>query len=175
VAGSLGVEDGGHGFGELVDVPVGVDVAGCLDRFVAEELLDGFQIPGVVEDLLAGGVAGFVHAFAGGGAFGEDAGVVEAAVPPVVGSVVAHWFVGEAVDDGFAFVWDRFLSGEEVVVGLGFEVEDQVFEIEPEVGLGDREFADLFAFGEDGESAALVVEVGELDALEGAFAEAVVE
>ena len=50
---------------ELVDVPVGVDVAGRGDRRVAEELLDGFEVAGVVEDALPSGVAGLVHPLTG--------------------------------------------------------------------------------------------------------------
>jgi hypothetical protein len=38
--------------GELVDVPIGVNVPGRLDAFVAEELLDGLQVPSLVEDAL---------------------------------------------------------------------------------------------------------------------------
>jgi hypothetical protein len=79
----------GEGRGELVDVPVGVHVAGGLDRRVAEELLDGLEVAGGVEDALAGGVAGLVHPLAAGRAGGDDAGALEAAVPPAVHAVVA--------------------------------------------------------------------------------------
>jgi hypothetical protein len=39
-------------FRKLLDVPVGVDVARRRDRLVAEELLDGLEIPGRVENAL---------------------------------------------------------------------------------------------------------------------------
>jgi hypothetical protein len=51
----------GHRGGELVDVPVGVDVAGRLNRGVAEQLLDGLEVAGGVEHALAGCVATLVH------------------------------------------------------------------------------------------------------------------
>ncbi len=41
-----------HDARELLDVPVGVDVARRLDRLVAEQLLDSLQVPGLVEDAL---------------------------------------------------------------------------------------------------------------------------
>jgi hypothetical protein len=49
-------DDIAHGRLELVDVPVGVNVAGRGDRRVFEQLLDGLQVAGAVEHRLAGGV-----------------------------------------------------------------------------------------------------------------------
>jgi hypothetical protein len=46
-----------HGLGELLDVPVGVDVGGRLNRRMAEQLLDSLEIPRLVEDALTGCVS----------------------------------------------------------------------------------------------------------------------
>jgi hypothetical protein len=40
--------------GELLYVPIGVDVPRRLDRLVAEELLDGLEVPGRVKETLPG-------------------------------------------------------------------------------------------------------------------------
>jgi hypothetical protein len=57
--------------------------------------------------------------------------------------------------------------------GLG--VEDVALEVVPERGVGDREVADLLALGEDRQALADVVEVLELDGLQRALAQPVVE
>jgi hypothetical protein len=54
---------------------------------------------------------------------------------------------------------------------LGLGVQDQALEVEPEVGVHDRELAHRLPLREDREAVALVVEVLELDVLEGALAE----
>lgn len=92
----VGSEHVGHRRGELVDVPVGVDVAGRLDGGVAEELLHSLEVAGGVEHALAGCVATLVHALAAGRARCDDAGGGEAAIPPVVRGVSAHRLVGVA-------------------------------------------------------------------------------
>lgn len=142
---------------------------------MAEEFLNCLQVPCLVEHLLSGSVAGFVHPLAGGHPGGDDGSALEAAVPPVVGAVVSHRLLREPVDDGGALARDRFLAGEQVVVGLGLEVKDQPLEVEPEVGLRDGKLTDLFALCEDRQAPTLVVEVPELDPLEGAFSQPVVE
>ena len=88
-------EDVGHGGGELVDVPVGVDVAGGLDGGVAEQLLNSLEVACLVEHALTGGVPGLVHPLAAGRPFRDHAGVFEALVPPVMEAVVAHSLSGK--------------------------------------------------------------------------------
>jgi hypothetical protein len=61
------------------------------------------------------------------------------------------------------------------VVGLGFDFDDVAFEVKPERRVGDGQFADLLALREDRQAAALVVEVLELDRLQRALAQSVVE
>ncbi len=61
------------------------------------------------------------------------------------------------------------------MVGPRFDFDDVAFEIEPERRVGDGQFADLLALREDRQGAALVVEVLELDGLQCALAQAVVE
>jgi hypothetical protein len=96
---------------------------------VTQELLDGFQVPGLVEHTLTGCVAGFVHPFAAGHPFRDDTASREAAVPPVMeAAVVSHWLVGEAVERDFCCLAcdrvepprDGFLAAEEVVPRLRF-------------------------------------------------------
>ena len=57
---------------------------------MAEQLLDGLQIPGGVEHPLAGAMASLVHPLTARLPFRDDPGAGEAAVPPVVGSVLAQ-------------------------------------------------------------------------------------
>src|SRR5262245_42079613 len=64
-----------HRFGELVDVPIGVDVAGRLDRRVPEKPLHGLQVPGAIEHPLTGGVAGLVHLLAPGDAVSNQSAI----------------------------------------------------------------------------------------------------
>ncbi|HEV2974233.1 MAG TPA: hypothetical protein VGX69_04465 [Solirubrobacteraceae bacterium] len=106
------VEHVGHRGCELVDVPVGVDVAGRLDRGVAEQLLDGLEVAGGVEHALAGCVAALVHLLAAGRARRDDAGGGEAAIPPVVRRVAAHRLVRVAA---YADAGDRALRAQQVV------------------------------------------------------------
>lgn len=122
----VGGEHVGHRGGELVDVPVGVDVAGRLDRGMAEQLLDGLEVAGGVEHALAGCVAALVHLLAAGRAGRDDAGGGKAAIPPVVRGVAAHRLLRVAAH---AYAGDRALRAEQVVRGLGFDVEDVVFEV----------------------------------------------
>jgi site-specific DNA recombinase len=161
----------GHSRGELVDVPVGVDVAGRLDRGVAEQLLDGLQVSRGVEDALAGGVPRLVHPLAAGGALWDDSRVCEPPVPPRVHPVDAHWL--RRVAGHLRSV--ALHPGHQVMVGLRFDFEDMPFEIQPERGVGDGQLADLLALREDRQPSALVVEVLELDGLERALAQVVVE
>jgi hypothetical protein len=164
-----------QGLGELVDVPIGVDVAGCLDAFVAEQLLDGLEVAGLVEDTLARTVPGLVHPFPAGCAFAHNPGPGQAPVPPVVQAVDAHRPAGKTVDDGLAFVGYRLLPCEQIIVRAGFLLNLQPPEVMPERDLGDRNFADRLAFREDRQPSPLMVEVLELDFLEGALAEPLVE
>ncbi len=55
------------------------------------------------------------------------------------------------------------------------DFEDVPFEVQPERRVGDGQFADLLTLREDRQAAALVVEVLELDGLQRARAQAVVE
>jgi hypothetical protein len=48
------VDDLAHRFGQLITVPVDVDVRRYLDRRVPKELLHRFEVPGDVKDALAG-------------------------------------------------------------------------------------------------------------------------
>jgi hypothetical protein len=121
---------------------------------VAEQLLDGLEVARVIEQPLAGRVAGLVHPLAARRALGDDPGVREAAIPPVVQAVVAHRLVGERALRG------RCPSAlHQVVVALGFGVEDQPLEVVPERRVGDRHVADLAALREDRQPLADVVEV----------------
>jgi hypothetical protein len=113
-----------------------------------------------------------VHPLAAGRAGRDDAGGREAAIPPVVRCVAAHRLGGIAAH---ADARDRALRAEQVVRGLGFDVEDVVFKVVPERAVGERQLADLLALREDRQAAALVVEVLELDCLECALAQPVVE
>jgi hypothetical protein len=54
------------------------------------------------------------------------------------------------------------------VLRLGFRLDEQPPQVDPERRLRDRDFAHLLAFGEDRQTLAVMVEVPELDALEGA-------
>ncbi len=63
----------------------------------------------------------------------------------------------------------------QVVVGLGFDFDDVPFEVQPEWRVRDGQFAHLLALREDRQTAALVVEVLELDGLQCALAQSVVE
>jgi hypothetical protein len=70
---------------------------------------------------------------------------------------------------------NRALPAHEVVVRLGLDVEDVALEVEPERGVGDRQLAYLLSLGEDRDALAGMVDVLELDRLEGALSEAVIE
>src|SRR5215475_13542375 len=76
---------------------------------MAEKLLNGLQVAvGLVEHPLAGGVASLVHPLTAGLARGDDAGPLEAAVPPAVKAVDAHRLVSvldaiDAIGRSFAF------------------------------------------------------------------------
>jgi len=61
------------------------------------------------------------------------------------------------------------------VVRLNLGLEDQALEVEPETGVEDRKLADLPALSEDRQPFAVVVEVLELNALQRALAQPVVE
>ena len=82
---------------------------------------------------MPGGVPGLVHPFAAGGAYGDDAGSREAAVPPVVESMGAHRLAVKTVDFaprclsrlGVECLWDRLLSRQEVMVRLRLRLQDQ--------------------------------------------------
>jgi hypothetical protein len=58
---------------------------------------------------------------------------------------------------------------------LSLHVDDELPEVVPEAGVGDWEVADLPALREHREPLSIVVEVLELDALQRALAESVVE
>ena len=49
---------------------------------MAEELLDGLEVPRRVENALPGRVASLVHPLAGGDALGDDSGPLQTPVPP---------------------------------------------------------------------------------------------
>ena len=87
-------------------------------------------------------------------------------------SVAAHRLVRVAAH---ADAGDRALRAQQVVRGLRADVEDVVFEVVPERAVGDGQLADLLALREDRQALTLVVEVLELDGLERALAQAVVE
>ena len=59
--------------------------------------------------------------------------------------------------------------------GLGFDVEDVVFEVVPEAAVGEGQLAYPLALREDRQAAALVVEVLELHRHQRALAQPVVE
>lgn len=86
--------------------------------------------------------------------------------------VAAHRFVGVAAH---ADARDRALRTQQVARGLGADVEDVVFEVMPEGAVGDGQLAHLLALRDDRQALALVVEVLELDGLERALAQAVIE
>ena len=58
----------------------------------------------------------------------------------------------------------------EVVLGAGFHVPDVALQVGPELGLRDWDLSDLLALREDGQALALMIEVLELDGLEGSLA-----
>jgi hypothetical protein len=61
----------GHRGGELVDVTVGVNVAGRLDRGVAEQLLDGLEVAGRVENRSTSGLVEWLRSCPDDGWFVE--------------------------------------------------------------------------------------------------------
>jgi hypothetical protein len=88
-------------------------------------------------------------------------------------AIRAHRLVGEAPQLDLPMPMlvraadrDRPLATKQVVVGLGLRVEDVALQVEPEVGVGDRQFADLLALGEDRQPSALMIEVFEPDRLQ---------
>ena len=87
-------------------------------------------------------------------------------------AVAAHRLVGVAAH---ADAGDRALRAQQVVRGLRADVEDVAFEVEPERAVGEGQLADLLALREDRQAPALVVEVLELDGLQRALAQPVVE
>ncbi len=61
-------------------------------------------------------------------------------------------------------------GAHEVVLGPGFHVSGMTLQVGPEIRLGDWDLSDLLALCEDGQALALMVEVLELDGLEGSLA-----
>jgi hypothetical protein len=155
-----------QGLGELLDVPVGVDVARRLNRRMAEQLLNRLEVPGRVEEALAAGMPGLVYPLSRRDALGDDPGPVKASVPPVVEAVNTHGLVPEAVHTIPSFARDRLLTGEQVLVGLGLLLDDQLPEVVPDPSVRDGQVSNLSALRKDRHPLAVVIEVLELDALE---------
>jgi hypothetical protein len=65
-----------------------------------------------------------------------------------------------------SFARDRLLTGEQVLVGLGLLLDDQLPEVVPEPSVRDGQVSNLSALREDRHPLAVVIEVLELDALE---------
>jgi hypothetical protein len=132
---------------------------------VAEELLHRLQVPGRVEKTFAGGMPRLVHPLAAGRAVHDDPGPLKTAVPPVVQAVVAHRLIREAADpvlDRLAVLvtgTPRLLLLHQAMRRLRLDGEDQPFEVEPELRVGDRQLAYLLALREHRQSFAVVVEV----------------
>jgi hypothetical protein len=132
-----------------------------------------FEVADGVEDALTGRVAGPVHLRPCSLTRCDEPRAFQAAVPPVVSAVSAHRLLGESVELHLTpamLVWgaerDRLLAAEEVVMGFGLDVDDQAFQIEPEVVIWGREFTHLSALCDDEcEASPLMVEVSVLDAL----------
>lgn len=138
---------------------------------MAEQLLHGLEVARRVEHALAGGVTRLVHALAARRALGDDAGTLEAPVPPLVHPVDAHRLVREPLRARLV----AGLSGHQEVCRLDLGVEDVALEVVPERRVRDRDVADVGALREDREALARVVEVLELDRLQRALAQPVVE
>ena len=116
-------------------------------------------------------MASLVHPLPGRDTRRDDAGPLEAPVPPVVQAVDAHRLVHEErlVHPGAAVsviaVKHHLASAHQVVVRLGLALNDETPEVVPDPSVGDRQVADLTALREDREPLSMVIEVLELDAL----------
>src|SRR6185295_951770 len=122
-------------------------------------------------------VTGFVHLLARRDALRNDAGALQAAIPPGVRAMLPHGLVMPAIEDGSPPASPRYrlLAGKQVVGRLCLLLQNQALQIEPERRLRDRQVTDLATLGEDRQPLAVVVEVLELDSPHRAFAQAVVE